>query len=281
MNNHTLARSRRRNIASPQAIHRIGIVTTVVLVLVLCLFLAGRRLGGAFHQPLTSTTMLLLGISFSAMAGFFRTVWTRTGGTHVMATTWCRLLLPSLAVFLFCYAISLPGSAPWAVALLWFIVVSEEGAWWLAESFALRGARQRTATSRAETHEAEKAVALHSVDLTRDLTSDDARNVVQQMTRTRDQAGNEFVFGQARVEFLSGERSQSIHLAFCPPLAEHPRVSAEHAGGTPAAITVAQAEPFGARFDVRLSATARQQESVMIEFEARCEAADKPPPAKN
>ena len=83
-------------------------------------------------------------------------------------------------------------------------------------------------------------------------------------------------FGRARAEFTPGERSQIIHLAFCPPLPGDPRITVSHAGGPSATITIAQAETFGARFDIRLAATARQSESVMIEFEVRCLAASEP-----
>ena len=59
-------------------------------------------------------------------------------------------------------------------------------------------------------------------------------------------------------------------------MAGNPRITVMQAIGPPAAITVAQAEAFGARFDIRLASTARQPESVMIEFEARCFAAGEP-----
>lgn len=283
MNDQTLARETALDAptmpGSPTArtILRFGIASTVGLFLVLSLFLAGRRFGGAFDQPLSSPTMLALGIGIAALAGCLRAAWPRaTQAPAVAAAAWARLLMPSLAVFLCCYALSLPGSAQWAVALLWFLVVCEEGAWWLAGSPPLPIGRHGTSTNNRSPQMADSNdhQLQSQLDLSGDVDNDVTSDVTQQVTRMRDEDGSELVFGQARAEFVAGERSHSVHLAFCPPLSVNPRITVMHAGGPSAAITVAQAESFGARFDVRLAATARQPESVMIEFEARCEAAN-------
>ncbi|MDP6468328.1 MAG: hypothetical protein QF918_11345 [Pirellulaceae bacterium] len=269
MNDHTLAGAPGRCSPPAQAILRFGVASTVGLLLILCLFLAGRRFGGAFDQPLGSLTMLLLGLLIAALAGCLRSAWPRAENTHASVSSLARLLLPSLAVFLFCYALSLPGSAPWALALMWFLVVSEEGAWWLADSLALQTGRQRTAV----VNRSALVSNSHDNQPRLDPTSVVASDVTQQITRMRDAEGSDLVFGQARAEFTPGERSQIIHLAFCPPLADSPRITVMQADGPSAVITIAQAETFGARFDILLGATARQAESVMIEFEARCLAA--------
>ena len=266
MNDHTLAAAVGRSSPRSQAILRFGVASTVGLLLILCLFLAGRRFGGAFDQPLSSPIMLLLGIGIAALAGCLRSAWPRGANTLASVSSVARLLLPSVAVFLFCYALSLPGSVPWTVALLWFLVVSEEGAWWLADSLALQAGQQRQATANRSTLVSDSNDNQPRLDLTSEVASD----MTQQMTRMRDAKGSELVFGQTRAEFTPGERSQIIHLAFCPPLASDPYITVRHAGGPSAAITIAQAETFGARFDIRLAATARQLESVMIEFETRC-----------
>ena len=150
MNDHTLSASTpgsSRTLGSPrtQSILQFGAASTVGLLLILCLFLAGRRFGGAFDQPLNSPTMLLLGIGMAAVAAGLRTAWPRSANASI--STWARLLLPTVAVLSFCYALSLPGSVPWAVALLWFLVVSEEGAWWLADAHAYQAGRKRNPKS--------------------------------------------------------------------------------------------------------------------------------------
>ena len=260
MNDHTLfastsdcsprQQSSRRTQVSPlrRTIHQCGVASTVGLLLILCLFLASRRFEGAFDQPLNSPTMLLLGIGIAAVAGCLRTAWPRPANGTASVSAWARLLLPTVAVFLFCYALSLPGSVPWAVALLWFLVVSEEGAWWLVDTQALQPGQKRIP-------KANLAPQFDSNDNQPqfDLQGEVAADVTQRMTRMCVKDGSDRVFGQARAEFSSGERSHSIHLVFCPPLAGNPKITVTHAGGPPAAITVAQAEPFGTRFDVRPS----------------------------
>ncbi len=266
MNDHTLASPPGRCSPPLQTILRFGIGSTVGLFLILCLFLAGRRLGGAFDQPLSSPTILLLGIGMAALAGCLRAAWPRSQHALASVSSWARLLLPSVVVFLFCYALSLPGSAPWAVAVLWFLVVIEEGAWWLADLLALRAGRQNSVQANGSVLVSDS----HANQTRLDLRSEVGSEVTQQMTRMRDAEGSDLVFGRLRAEFTSGARSKVIHLAFCPPLAGNPRITVMQAGGPTAAITVAQAESFGVRFDIRLASTARQPESVMIEFEARC-----------
>jgi hypothetical protein len=277
MNERTLAGVPGRSFQLAQAMLWFGIASTIGLFLILCLFLAARRFGGAFDQPLNAPTLLLLGIGVAALAVSLRSVWPRSKQTFASVSSWVRLLLPSVVVFLFCYALSLPGSAVWSVALLWFLVVVEEGVWWVADLLALQTGRGRTSNTNRSI-----LLSASPADQTRqDMTNQFGRDVTQRMTRTRSAAGGDLIVGQARADFTAGARSQIIHLAFCPPLAGSPRITVKQAGGPLAAITVAQGESFGARFDIRLASTARQPESVMIEYEARCVAAGEPSDAND
>jgi hypothetical protein len=276
MNDHTLATAAGRSSPAVQTIVRFALASTVGLFLMLCLFLTSRRLGGAFDQPLNSPTILFLGIGMAALAGGLRFAWPRSQQPFASVSSWARLLLPSVAVFLFCYSLSLPGSAPWAVAFLWFLVVIEEGAWWLADLLTLQATHKNTIRANGSALVTASSGNQTPLDLTSEVDSEVDSDVTQQMTRMRDAEGCDLVFGQARAEFTPGARSQIIHLAFCPPLSGSPQITVMQSGGPEAAITVAQAESFGARFDIRLASTARQPESVMIEFEARCVAASEP-----
>lgn len=272
MNERTLAGVQGRSSQLAQAMLWFGVASTIGLFLILCLFLAARRFGGAFDQPLNAPALLLLGIGVAALAACLRSAWPRSRQTFASVSSWFRLLLPSVVVFLFCYALSLPGSAAWSVALLWFLVVIAEGVWWLSELLVLQTVRRRTSNTIRSS-----LVSASPADQTRqDMANQVGSDVTQQMTRTRSAAGGDLVFGQARADFTVGARSQIVHLAFCPPLAGSPRITVKQAGGPQAAITVAQGESFGARFDIRLASTARQPESVMIEYEARFVAAGKP-----
>jgi len=51
-----------------------------------------------------------------------------------------------------------------------------------------------------------------------------------------------------------GQRTGSVHVAFCPPFAGIPKVTAEQISGPPARVRVGVVLPHGARVDVRLAA---------------------------
>ena len=147
MNDHVFVGS--RDFPLPRMMRGVGVVTTVCLLLMLTIFLAGRRMGGAFHHPLHPATLLLLGIGCAALAAGLRMTWPHTANSRFSGARFARLALPSAVVFLFCFALSLPGSTPWAVALLWFVAVSEEGAWWVADSRASSSAPTSSPGTRA------------------------------------------------------------------------------------------------------------------------------------
>jgi hypothetical protein len=93
-------------------------------------------------------------------------------------------------------------------------------------------------------------------------------NVVQQFTRVRE-SGGESLFGVLRGDFAPGERTQNLHLAFCPPLARTPELSFEQVSGPPASFKAAQVETFGARLEVRLATPSEEAACVLVEFSVR------------
>jgi hypothetical protein len=93
-------------------------------------------------------------------------------------------------------------------------------------------------------------------------------NVLQQLTRVRDESGVESVFGTLRAEFAAGQRHATLHVGFCPPLAGVPAVEADPADGPDCTIKVVQALAHGARLEVRLAAPAVEACSVLIEMTA-------------
>lgn len=61
------------------------------------------------------------------------------------------------------------------------------------------------------------------------------------------------------------DRLAIIHLAFCPPLAERPELTAHALDMDEADVRITQAETFGARLEVRLPAVAQAERSFLIE----------------
>lgn len=93
-------------------------------------------------------------------------------------------------------------------------------------------------------------------------------NVLQQLTRIRDEAGVETIFGTLRAEFAAGQRHATLHVGFCPPLAGRPAIEADPADGPDATVKVVQSLAHGTRLEVRLATPAAEDCSVLIEFTA-------------
>ncbi len=75
--------------------------------------------------------------------------------------------------------------------------------------------------------------------------------VWQQWTRGAGEGGSEWVEVVCRVTWAMEQRQVNVHLAFCPPLREAPRVSVECLGGEPVEVTIGEARAYGVRLEVR------------------------------
>ena len=92
--------------------------------------------------------------------------------------------------------------------------------------------------------------------------------VTQQLTRRHDSDGRDLMLGYLRGGFEPGERSQNLHVAFCPPFEGTPALAVHQMSGPPVAIKLAQVETYGARLELKLAAKTGQTESVVVQFEA-------------
>ncbi len=95
--------------------------------------------------------------------------------------------------------------------------------------------------------------------------------VLQQLTRTATAAGADVLRATLFAEFPAGSRTASVHVAFCPPFVCLPQAEFQQASGPSARIKLAQLLAHGARFDVKLSSSAAQRESVCIVLTAECD----------
>jgi hypothetical protein len=207
-------------------------------------------------------------------------------------------------------AVSLPGSSRGALWFLWVLLIGQESAWWIAAlrrshlgpaiarltrrrrtaagSSARRAAierRSRRASGRtpAETLAAAQAapsVSTASIDGGRTTIAVPSSEPIaattlspgatQQLSRIAEEGG-EALYGLLRADFAPRQRTQSLHVAFCPPLEAAPIIECSQIDGPEASIKVAQLQPFGVRFDLRLASIPREATSVVVRFEAHCE----------
>ena len=95
-----------------------------------------------------------------------------------------------------------------------------------------------------------------------------AGDVIQQQVRSRSPDGTELLRGWLRVPLVPGQRSASVHVAFCPPFGRAPRVEVEQRAGPSARIKSAQLLPHGARFDLKLAQPSESAGFILVEFSA-------------
>lgn len=93
--------------------------------------------------------------------------------------------------------------------------------------------------------------------------------VTQQWTRGVEPAGGEYVEGLLYVDFVAGQRTETLHVAFCPPLANLPKIQLQPVDGPAVMASVGQVELFGARFEVRLAQGWDEPQRVVLQFRAQ------------
>jgi hypothetical protein len=91
---------------------------------------------------------------------------------------------------------------------------------------------------------------------------------VQQIVRSRDAAGHEMVHAMLRADFVAGQRTATVYVGFCPPLAGRPEITIEAASGPSAEFKIVQVFSHGARIDVRLASTAVEAMGVVLNVTA-------------
>ena len=92
--------------------------------------------------------------------------------------------------------------------------------------------------------------------------------VIQQLTRSTTREGVDVLRGSLCATFPPGLRTLSVHVAFCPAFAERPRMEFRQTSGPAARIKLAQLLAFGARFDIKLGASAQVDEMVVLDISA-------------
>lgn len=225
-------------------------------------------------------------------------------GANVWARPWLAALIllgPTAAVAATGLALSLPGTSVAGLAMLWTILAVGELSGLVLVRFAasvrhsmVRAWRQagripRAFRSAASGELAERRIRIDAPhepvnqvieqpplrtqadDGPSEATCDAVpeRSVTQQVTRLQASDGTETISGWLRASFQPGQRTASVHLAFCPPFSGMPSVEVEQVDGPPGRIKTVQLLPYGARFDLKLFNDAEEPLDVLLQFSAR------------
>ena len=88
------------------------------------------------------------------------------------------------------------------------------------------------------------------------------------MTRQLTEQGNECIEGTIQIAFCPGQKQTAIHIPFCPPLSEKPKVQCEPAEDVPIRFKVALARPYGMRIEAKRTGEIDAECSVQVRFSA-------------
>jgi len=227
-----------------------------------------RRAASALQEPLDWPSLVLLGVV--------------SGGVGLAARLLARRSAPvlasgafegavSLGLLAWGSALSLSGSSPGGLASFWAVLAGEEfWAWRRALGRSWLRSRLRTAQDGQGT-----VVGLHeapSQDTGAAYCPAPPSDVVQEFVRTQQPDGSERLTGRIRVPVSPGQRTTTVHLAFCPPFGHTPKIVVTQREGPAARLKESQLLPHGARLDVKLAQAAEAPASVLLEIAVRGQA---------
>jgi len=230
------------------------------LLVVAAVFVGWRRLTGAIALPLPAAQMLLAGALVAGLA------WTAHHCAFAVRLS-VRHLLVSLAVSVLGLALSRTDGSAAALLGFWTLIASEELWSWRAALPTGRISRwNRTAIAPTACQRPSSCALAEEQE-----PIEPAVDVVQQLTLRATAEGGQELSGWLRMPLTAGQRSGSLHVAFCPPFDGAPRVQAEAVAGPDCRIKAAQSLPYGVRLDIKLAAPAAGNESVLVWFFAASE----------
>ncbi len=241
-----------------------------VILAMLCLAAATvvfRRLAGALVDPLPPALMLAAVATIAAAAAAVRLGWLPAGSRG----GWLPMAATSLAALSLFVSLCLPGTPPAWIAVFGILLAAEETwAWasrikYVKNSRSLTDSGEEAADSSTFPELSDPGYCLPSVAA---LDAAPAENVTQQLVRSRAAGGGETISGWLRAHFAAGQRTGSVHLAFCPPLDSTPKVEIEQIGGPAARIKTAQVLPYGVRLDVKLATSYDESTEILMRLSA-------------
>ena len=263
------------------ALIRCSVATAAAMLTMVAVLLVVRRCSGGLTQPIATLPLLLVALVLAGLAAAWRLWFCRDaagGRRSVLMFT----LVPAVVLLLFAGSISLPGTSPGGLLLLWAILVGEEVlTLWLFYGHRAGGMLRYDRAAVGQTQRGQLPVApatevvVEAPDRRQSVSGSAWANVDglpdgiwQQITQARDDDGHDAFYGRLRAEFAARQRSTSLHVAFCPPLDTVPQVFVEQIEGPEVTIKSAQILPYGVRFDVKRMALGEGRETVIIEFHA-------------
>ncbi len=221
------------------------------LLAVAAVFIAARRLAGALDTPLRPFLLLL---TAGLLAGLSRLAHARGAGS----------VLISLSVLIIAASLSLAGSHPVALLGFWAVIVGQEFWAWRDMLPVKRSISPLPLGEGVGDVPSRDPHPGESDSLEDPESTAPAADVLQQLTLRTTAEGGQELSGWLRMPLAAGQRTGSLHVAFCPAFGQAPQIEVEPVGGPDCRIKAAQALPYGARLDVKLDQPAQANENVLV-----------------
>ena len=251
-----------------RALHWIA-ATGTCLLWSLALLLMARRIGGGLIEPLGAATAVALSLGLGAAALLIRAavivVWLARPQSMTRGKLATFLLAPGVACYFLAVAITLPGTTTaTALGLYLSLLLFEIGSLAMVAWGVTHGVRfARPTWLRAVSHDRERPPSAVSAD-----EESLPAGVTQQLVRRRTAEGCDAIHGTMRVRFAAYQRTEVLHVAFCPPFNVNPRWTAKALSGPALTIKQAQVFPYGARIEVRLNESPLAPVESLVSFTA-------------
>jgi hypothetical protein len=241
----------------------------LALLVGVAVVLVARRLSGALVRPLTGTGILLAAVAIVSVVLVFRKALPSTEYS-VLGTRYYdhplhqrplalvfHVVVPSLAAFAILASLSIAGTPLAGLVVAWLLLIAAESCQWVVRF-------------RPELRILRVWPTIHSLaqPLAESTETDEAEipdGLLQQVTRTID-GERESIHALLKAEIAGGDRLGVIHVAFCPPLATLPELTAHAVDCDDVDMRISQSETFGARIEVRLAKKSALSRSILVEL---------------
>jgi hypothetical protein len=239
-------------------------VVVLVLLTSAALMVVSRRIAGALTHPLEPASLLTAGVLVAATAMTIRLGWFLPPAIRASrALDRAMMLLTSLAVLALGTGLCVYGTKTIGASAICAVLAAEEA--WAWAWYTRRGREKRGQNCFSFPRPVVAAVG-------KENSSDPfspGEEVTQQLTRCQAADGAEELSGWLRMAFAAGQRTGSLHVAFCPPFVTTPELAIEQCEGPEVRIKTAQLLPYGVRLDLKLASAADEVMSVLLQFSAR------------
>ena len=254
---------------------RVTVFISGWLLVLLGAWMCGRRAFGGLQRPLPFVGFCILALLVVGLVSFIRIGWFCSIPQQVAYRKWkwFGIVVPAIGVGLLVASVSLPSSSALGLVACWTIVLGVEFSWAFLvfrrpNNLNISRVFQRLGQPRTSipktTHDNVEPV------LDDDSAADEFEaGFSQSLTRKTLPAGTEEITGLLRGQFSPNQRSENLHVAFCPPLDTIPKIDCFQVSGAPARIKIGDVQTFGARFELKLKSSHNEDSEVVIHFVAQ------------